>query len=824
MDQQPLFFIDTSSTINIIPDPLHSQLPEAWEHDFNIFPQTIEDKLGSKIFRLNYEKLRVACQIIGCKANVANSISNGALRHYATLVRNSHIQPIPVDSTDKYLLYIPQKKFTEVLKRKLAEHAMTKQRSILDFEIALNVIEQTKSMIVLIGGTSGSGKSTAASLLGSKFGISSVLSTDSIRHIMRNFMTTDEAPVLFASTYEAGKKITVEEGTSDKKRAIMGFKQQGALVQERLSSIIQGYHSRGESVIIEGVHLTPDFMAAMLAKYNNCLPFLVYISSEAKHRERFAVRSKYMTLEKKHNKYVQNFMNIVAIQKHLVKMADQYLIPKVNNSNIDKSVGIIHRTIIRCLRRIAMGETLYDPEKKNALKIYNQFNEVTKNIWSSETVKQYINTKMSKANKAEIIEKFLSTVAIEKKNIENDNEEGHIDETYNHGDIEEKDDDIEINDPEEKAEPPQGKFKEDLLFKEETKEDKAHQKPRRPKKSSGDNTHDKLNADQEQLLESKKNGVGVAKVDETFMSLDEREMRPASRTVEDFIIPLKASKTDDEDEGNENISPDRLIVNDEEGFKTDTQKSKKHKLSLTKTRSLTQSFGNLGFLHNNNQIKFTELETLLDEKKVISVKGVMSQYYLKKIRRFINYYNKKYPEFYLKLYPHNDRYVICKKNRVEMISSPFNKNIGAGSETTSKTPFSRFKVYTFSQKQFDSEKKAPDSAKRRESGQSDGDFGHSEDDASMSDLSKEKNSSVSGSMDATFYMTGKGSNAPNLSDTNMDLSDEVDSEGMGEQGSEDRTSLQLVESGNSISEQTDEEDDEEEDEMIPRTPKIIIKK
>jgi 2-phosphoglycerate kinase len=56
--------------------------------------------------------------------------------------------------------------------------------------------------MILLAGTSGTGKSTLASLLGSRLGISTVLSTDTIRHIMRNFVAKEEDPILFASTYE----------------------------------------------------------------------------------------------------------------------------------------------------------------------------------------------------------------------------------------------------------------------------------------------------------------------------------------------------------------------------------------------------------------------------------------------------------------------------------------------------------------------------------------------------------------------------------------------------------------------------------------------
>lgn len=63
-------------------------------------------------------------------------------------------------------------------------------------------------MIILLGGTSGTGKSTLSALIAEQFNIKNVISTDHIRHIMRNFTSKEDSPVLFASTYDAWKYVS----------------------------------------------------------------------------------------------------------------------------------------------------------------------------------------------------------------------------------------------------------------------------------------------------------------------------------------------------------------------------------------------------------------------------------------------------------------------------------------------------------------------------------------------------------------------------------------------------------------------------------------
>lgn len=149
---------------------------------------------------------------------------------------------------------------------------------------------------------------------GSRLGITTVISTDSIRHMMRSFADEKQNPLLWASTYHAGEcldPVAVAEakakkkakksagnllskdgmldgstfGRSDsrmsdtgsstaelispKQMAIEGFKAQSEMVIDSLDRLITAWEERKESVIVEGVHLSLNFVVSMF----NSLPF-----------------------------------------------------------------------------------------------------------------------------------------------------------------------------------------------------------------------------------------------------------------------------------------------------------------------------------------------------------------------------------------------------------------------------------------------------------------------------------------------------------------------------------------------------------------------
>jgi 2-phosphoglycerate kinase len=191
---------------------------------------------------------------------------------------------------------------------------------------AYDIVSHSASFSILIGGTSGCGKSTIASVLASRVGINNVISTDSIRHILRTYLDPNDAQFapLWVSTYEAGSCVSPDPTVSEKNRLLQGYAEQCRMVCAYLNDVITDAERNKEPVIIEGVHLTPEEMINLMKNHPSVIPFLVLISNEEKHMERIAVRAKYLSLDPQRNKYVKNMANIRHIQKKNYKKAVEY--------------------------------------------------------------------------------------------------------------------------------------------------------------------------------------------------------------------------------------------------------------------------------------------------------------------------------------------------------------------------------------------------------------------------------------------------------------------------------------------------------------------
>jgi len=200
---------------------------------------------------------------------------------------------------------------------------------------------------------------------------------------MRSLISAEDNPLIYASSYDSGHALQTQHQRlgqtyplSDVKLAVKGFKAQSECVLENLEKMITECESRNESIICEGVHLSLNFVIRLMRHHPSIVPFLIYIRDEQKHIERFSVRAKYMTRDSSKNRYISHLGNVRCIQDFLIRKADLHLIPKVNNTNVDRSVAAIHQTTFACLRRIMKGESLYDANSNTARVVSAEYKSV----------------------------------------------------------------------------------------------------------------------------------------------------------------------------------------------------------------------------------------------------------------------------------------------------------------------------------------------------------------------------------------------------------------------------------------------------------------
>ena len=260
------------------------------------------------------------------------------------------------------VLVLSRLEFHRLVSAALYVHQFRKVRYCVDFRLTLDFIEERRFFIVLLSGAPGTGKSKLASLLASRMYISHIISTDSIRHAMRTFYPKKDYPVLHCSTYECGDIVDPDHKLPDEERRIKGYQAQSELVGQHLIKVIQSFVNSRTSLIVEGVHLSVDIMLKIVKQFPNVVPFLIYIKKEDFHRQRFAVRAKYMTTDPSQNRYISNFEAIRTVQHALSQGASEYQIPKIDNRNIDRSLETLHQTLFSYLKKLEGRPSMYDPE------------------------------------------------------------------------------------------------------------------------------------------------------------------------------------------------------------------------------------------------------------------------------------------------------------------------------------------------------------------------------------------------------------------------------------------------------------------------------
>jgi len=193
-------------------------------------------------------------------------------------------------------------------------------------------------LVILLGGATGVGKSTIATMLASRLGITRVIPTDAIREVMRSMFTEDIFPTLHTSSFDAARLVR-HPLTRSADPVVVGFRDQASAVAVGIDALVQRAVSEGTDLIIEGAHVVPGFIDEKRFHGEAVIvPMLVTVDDEESHRSHFLMRA-HESRNRPSERYLDFFDNIRKLQKYLKSMALQHGVPLVPSYNLDATLS-----------------------------------------------------------------------------------------------------------------------------------------------------------------------------------------------------------------------------------------------------------------------------------------------------------------------------------------------------------------------------------------------------------------------------------------------------------------------------------------------------
>jgi 2-phosphoglycerate kinase len=185
-----------------------------------------------------------------------------------------------------------------------------------------------RPLVVLIGGTTGVGKSTLATMLAARLGVNRVIATDVIRQVLRAFFTHEAMPTVHYSAFEAG--------------GVAGYREQAERVGTGIAAIVERAANEAKPVVVEGVHVVPGGMHPGVRESCVLVEAIVVVDDPDLHRGHFLLRPGKRPAER----YLASFDDIRRLQDHLRERARSENVAIIDNENVDGALARLMELVL----------------------------------------------------------------------------------------------------------------------------------------------------------------------------------------------------------------------------------------------------------------------------------------------------------------------------------------------------------------------------------------------------------------------------------------------------------------------------------------------
>ena len=204
-------------------------------------------------------------------------------------------------------------------------------------------------LFVLVGGTTGTGKSTITTEVAHRLGVTRVTSTDLVRQTMRAFFSQAFMPAIHYSSFEAGNAVA---GADVDDALLYGFLEQTRNILVGVNAVLERALTERHSIALEGVHVVPGLVPAALegAIVSQCL---IVVEDEEEHARHFYVRDVDSEGVRPIEKYLHALPDIRRVQDYLVARASEAGVPVIDNSDREQAVDAVIRLVLDAVERAA---------------------------------------------------------------------------------------------------------------------------------------------------------------------------------------------------------------------------------------------------------------------------------------------------------------------------------------------------------------------------------------------------------------------------------------------------------------------------------------
>ena len=198
-----------------------------------------------------------------------------------------------------------------------------------------------RPLVIYAGGASGTGKSTLALELAPLLRIYRVISTDTIRQMMRMVFSPKILPALHSSSFELAPPYGQEPLPEDRptspndpdfiQRLTATFEEQATRVGVGVRAVVERTIAENVSLVIEGVHLYPPVVPfADLEGAVYQVPMVLATPDLEVHRSRFLSRAHLGG--RRAERYLENFDAIRTVHDLVLQQAEAHDVPLLDTS------------------------------------------------------------------------------------------------------------------------------------------------------------------------------------------------------------------------------------------------------------------------------------------------------------------------------------------------------------------------------------------------------------------------------------------------------------------------------------------------------------